>query len=1017
VVLDGSKPSTDYVSQCWAVHVHHGGLWDGRNALARRRLLTDEERLALLGIPSDADSLARLFTLSRSDRNLVAERRSDTNRLGCAVQLALLRHPGTALAYLDQTSDVLVTWMASQLDIPAATFSEYARRPQTMTDHARQLAATLGLRTPTMADLPLMIEAAADAARGTDHGQPIAAAVVAALRASRIILPGAAVVERIAIAGRARARKRAADALVTGLSTEHLTKLDGLLVVDPSVGMTPFAWLKAMPIAPKADHIRELLDRLHLVRGVGVPAENAGRVHEDRLQQLVREGHASDAHQLGRYSEHRRRAILVATVLDLEIRLTDAVLDMADKLIGGLFAKARNAARRRYAASASNVGSLMRLFHGTIEALAAAQEGDADAFEAVDEAVGWPKLLRVRDEVQELANLAGEDPLVRAADRWKTLRKFAPALIEALQFRSARAADPMLAALKLLAGLNQSGKRDVPADAPMPFRKEWRRLVMEEGGPNRRLYETAVLATLRDKLRSGDVWVERSASYRRFDSYLLPQGAVPAVAAGLKLPATADEWLTGRAGELDRRLKRFSRRLLRGELEGVELRDGRLYVTPVKATATPEARAFADGIEGMMPPARITELLHEVNRVTGFASAFTNLRTGERCDDVNALLAAILADATNLGLGRMAAASHGVTRDKLIWTADAYIRPDTYKAALARIIDAHHALPISSAWGDGTTSSSDRQFFRSAKRGDAAGEVNARYGHDPGLGFYTHVSDQHGPYSVRVMSATSHEAPYVLDGLMHHGTNLRIGTHYTDTGGASDHVFILCAMLGFRFCPRLRDLPDRKLATMEPATAYKDLAPLIGRRVKAEIIREHWDEILRLVASLQAGTVLPSAMLKRLAAYQRQNQLDLALQELGRVERTLFMLDWLESPALRQRCQAGLNKSEQRHALAQVICTFKQGRIADRGQEAQQFRASGLNFVIAAIVYWNSTYLADAVQHLRDQGKPVPDTLLAHTSPLTWEHIGFSGDFLWDRAAATADRRRPLNLGRDRMAA
>ena len=106
-------------------------------------------------------------------------------------------------------------------------------------------------------------------------------------------------------------------------------------------------------------------------------------------------------------------------------------------------------------------------------------------------------------------------------------------------------------------------------------------------------------------------------------------------------------------------------------------------------------------------------------------------------------------------------------------------------------------------------------------------------------------------------------------------------------------------------------------------------------------------------------------MLKKLAAYRRQNQLDLALQELGRIERTLFMLDWLESPELRRRCHAGLNKSEQRHFLAQVICTFKQGRIADRGAEAQQFRASGLNLVIAAIVYWNSTYIADAVAHLR----------------------------------------------------
>ena len=418
-----------------------------------------------------------------------------------------------------------------------------------------------------------------------------------------------------------------------------------------------------------------------------------------------------------------------------------------------------------------------------------------------------------------------------------------------------------------------------------------------------------------------------------------------------------------------------------------------------------------------MPRVRITELLHEVNRATGFVSAFTNLRTGEHCDEENALLAAILADATNLGLGRMAAASHGVTREKLIWTADAYIRPETYKSALARIIDAHHALPIATIWGDGGTSSSDRQFFRSGKRGDAAGEINARYGHDPGLGFYTHVSDQHGPFSVRVMSATSHEAPYVLDGLLHHGTALRVGTHYTDTGGASDHVFILCAMLGFRFCPRLRDFPDRKFACIEPAATYNDLQPLFGRRIRIEVIREHWDEVLRLVASLQAGTVLPSAMLKRLAAFQRQNQLDLALQELGRIERTLFMLDWLESPQLRQLCHAGLNKSEQRHALAQVICTFKQGRIADRGPDAQQFRASGLNLVIAAIVYWNSTYLADAVDHLRSQHHPVSPELLAHTSPLTWEHIGFSGDFLWDRAAATAGQRRNLRVSRERLAA
>ena len=100
-----------------------------------------------------------------------------------------------------------------------------------------------------------------------------------------------------------------------------------------------------------------------------------------------------------------------------------------------------------------------------------------------------------------------------------------------------------------------------------------------------------------------------------------------------------------------------------------------------------------------------------------------------------------------------------------------------------------------------------------------------------------------------------------------------------------------------------------------------------------------------------------------------------------------------------------------------MICTFKQGRIADRGHEAQQFHASGLNLVIAAIVYWNSTYIADAIAHLRARGQPVPQAMLAHTSPLTWEHIGFSGDFLWDQAAATAGRHRQLNFRRPTAAA
>jgi hypothetical protein len=316
-----------------------------------------------------------------------------------------------------------------------------------------------------------MIEAAAQFAWSTDRGQPIVAGVIAALRAASIILPAPTVIERTAIAGRARARKRVADALLAGLSPAQLAKLDTLLIPNPALEATLFAWLKNASTSAKPDHVRARPAQLN---------PRHWRPHDDRFQQLVREGRISDAHQIGRYVAHRRRAILVASVLDLETRLTDAVVDMTDKLIGGLFARARKARERRYVAGTRNVARLMRLFHDTIDALGTARNSER-AFTVVDETVGWAKLLRVQGEVRELADLAGEDPLQGAASRYLTLREFAPELIEALEFKAARPHDSTLAAIRLLRDLNRSGKRAVPADAPMPFRKDWKRLISEQG--------------------------------------------------------------------------------------------------------------------------------------------------------------------------------------------------------------------------------------------------------------------------------------------------------------------------------------------------------------------------------------------------------------------------------------------------------------------------------------------------------------------------------------------------------
>jgi hypothetical protein len=137
-----------------------------------------------------------------------------------------------------------------------------------MTDHARELAGMLGLRQSTSADLPLMIEAAAQAAWSTDLGAAITAGIIAALRAEQIILPPAAVIEYAGIAGGARARKRVADALLAEISPEQVAKLEELLMVSPDSVTTSLAWLKNFAVSPKPDNIRGLIDRLRFVRSV-----------------------------------------------------------------------------------------------------------------------------------------------------------------------------------------------------------------------------------------------------------------------------------------------------------------------------------------------------------------------------------------------------------------------------------------------------------------------------------------------------------------------------------------------------------------------------------------------------------------------------------------------------------------------------------------------------------------------------------------------------------------------------
>ncbi|MGF2656417.1 Tn3 family transposase [Serratia marcescens] len=251
------------------------------------------------------------------------------------------------------------------------------------------------------------------------------------------------------------------------------------------------------------------------------------------------------------------------------------------------------------------------------------------------------------------------------------------------------------------------------------------------------------------------------------------------------------------------------------------------------------------------------------------------------------------------------------------------------------------------------------------------------------------------PHYTKVISRVR-DSTHVLDGLLYHESDLEITEHYTDTAGFTEHVFALMHLLGFAFAPRIRDLHDKRLFIQGKAERYPGLQSVISTTsLNIKDIETYWDEVLRLAASIKQGTVTASLMMKKLASYPKQNGLAKALREIGRIERTLFMLDWFRDPGLRRRVQAGLNKGEARNALARAVFMHRLGEIRDRGLENQSYRASGLTLLTAAIALWNTVYIERAIESLKRKKLLINDQLLSHLSPLGWEHINLNGDYVW----------------------
>ena len=957
--------------------------------------MTEARRAALLALPDTEEAVIRLHTLAPFDLAAIAEARTPETRLGYALQLCCLRYPGRHLRRGETLPLAMLDHVAEQIGVEAEVVAGFARRPPTRYDQLIAIKARFGhrdLTPPLRSELRAWLER--EALSLTD-GSALLDRLLGEMRSRRIVIPGLSVVERMTAEAMSAAEAAMIADVDVRLDAETRDRLDALLSEKTHPRQSRFSWLREPAPRVGTRSLLALLDRIDLVRDTGSTRVEVESAHGPRMAQLAREGARYTAQAFQQMRPARRRVILVATLRELEITLTDAVISMFALLVGRAHLRARKRLDQRIAASADEGRARLLRVAGVLEAVTRTARVGGDIAAAVAaiapfETIDADAALLRRTTRPGRGNALGE-----IAPEYVAFKRAGPRFIASFAFEGRGSTEPLREAMAILVELGGDWRTPLPRDVPTAhIGRRWHRHLFKAGRIDRTLWELATYSELSAALASGDVWVPASRLHRSLDALLVPGTvATPAITSGASMPA-ADAWLDTRAGQLDAALLEVSRGVSDGDpvlFAGDRLR----FPKDPKGAggaglAERDVGRLAARAYGIMPVTRITDVLSQVERWTGFTSRFAHVSTGLPPADERTFLAVLIAEATNLGLSRMADICSAASRRALLRMQTWHMREETFRAALACLTDAIHAEPLSAWFGEDWRASADGQAYYLGGPGEAGGLVNARYGRDPIVKIHTTVTDRYAPLHQTVIAGTAGEAVHALDGILGHTSGVNPSALHVDGGGVSDIVFALTHLLGFDFEPRIPRLSDRRLYAFEPARRYGRLAPLFGHRLDRELIAGHWDEIGRVVEALRSRMVTPSLILRKLSAYRQQNSLAAALREVGRVERTLFTLRWFREPALRRLVTAELNKGEARNSLA---------------------RAAALNLVTAAIILFNCRYLGRALVELRRRGGRIDDALVAQLSPLGWDRINLTGDYVWsDAITLDADGLMPLTL-------
>jgi TnpA family transposase len=968
------------------------------------------------GEPS-SKQLVKYFHLDDADLAVMAPWREDHTRLGFAVQLCTVRFLGNFLSDWIDTPLVVREHLARQLQVEnLASWQDLYVGSRTQKRHRHFIREHYGYEEfhHSRKVFTLLRRLYARAWLAEERPLVLFDFATTWLVQHKVLLPGATVLERLVARVINRTNERLWRLLAQLPDEIQARNLLNLLKIEEGTRISKLEWLRREERRATSRTIVSAIRRLQTIRTIGVSHIDLSALPIGRINAMARYGLLAWAQTIENLDEKRRLATLVALTKELEALVQDEVLDLFVKIIikdfndaekEGLQARL-NVIRQFDAAALHLREACLFLFDDNLP--------DNQLRQAIFSRIPREQLLEATDLVGQESARHAPHYYNHLSNHYRSVRLFLLRFLESIDFAGMPAGRFVLNAWQFLYQLDYARPAPDLQDAPQDVvdSTAWRAVVfMQEKLIDRRYYTFCVLHQLVGALQRRDVFVSPSRKWQDQRLQLLHGDAWrtmrPQICLALGRTTNGDEEMSKLTKQLDRQYRRVAKRFK--ENKGVTIKkDGkydRIQVRRQKKLHRGERlNKLQEAVYSLLPQIDLPELLLEINALTQFADEFTHISEDRSwVEDLPLSICAVLmAEACNIGVNAVTKPDiPALEQDRLLWVQQNYIRNETLTQANARLVAAQAELPLAQLWGSGDVASADGLRFRVAVDMLAA-EYNWKYfGEGKGITLFTFSSDQFTEFYGIIIPGAVREALYILDGLLEQQTVLEPVEIMTDTAGYTDIVFGLFWLLGYQFSPRLRDIGKTRFWRVNRKARYGALNNIARHKINTNRIVENWDDLLRVAGSLKLGKISASDLMRTLQASKNSSALAKAITEVGRIAKTMYLLNYIDDADYRRRIMIQLLRGERRHRLARTVFHGNKGEARKKYQEGLEDQMGALGLVVNMIVLWNTMYMNKAIDHLRATGMEVRDEDIKRLTPLGFEHIRFLGRYDFTLKART----------------